>query len=67
MNGLGHKQLLPDGSLRFPFNPGPAKGKFPGIRHRRAKRVRSSERSQAVTASLMTKMAAAFQRFRRPG
>ena len=37
--GTGHKALLADGTLRFPFNPGPARGKYPGIRHRRIKRV----------------------------
>jgi hypothetical protein len=66
MNGLGHKQLTADGSLRFPFNPGPVKGKYPGIRHKRTKRVKESGLDQAVAMSLMVKMASFFRRFRRP-
>ena len=66
-HGFGHKQIdQATGEPRFPFNPGPAKGKFPGIRHTRAKRVRSADLSQAVAGSLTAKMDAAFQRFRRP-
>ena len=65
--GTGQKALLADGTLRFPFNPGPAKGKYPGIRHRRIKRVRVPDLSQSVVLSLMVKMAAAFRRFRHPG
>ena len=66
-HGFGHKQIdQATGEPRFPFNPGPAKGKFPGIRHTRAKRVRRADLSQAVAASLTAKMATAFQRFRRP-
>ena len=65
--GTGHKQLNADGALRFPFNSGLAKGKYPGIRHRRIKRVPTPELSQAVVMSLMVKMAAAFRRFRHPG
>ena len=37
--GLGHRQRNPDGSPRFPFNPGPPRGKYPGWRHRAKPRM----------------------------
>ena len=41
-HGAGQKQVLPNGDLRFPFNPGPPTGKYPGWRHRR--KVRTGRR-----------------------
>ena len=38
--GTGHKQLNPDGSLRFPFESGPPKGKYPGWLHKRKRQGR---------------------------